>query len=139
MLDRNERQFFTGADPASIVNAIGASLSQAGIYLQPSGFNAWAGRAQNASYGFVPKVMVSAQPIPNGFFLDIRVTPDFDTNGIVIFVVAWLFFFPVAIILAVLGYQDWQNRQQQLFAAIWGPVANRIAPPPAPVWGPNPQ
>ena len=138
MLDRNERQFFSG-DPQSVVSAIGGSLSSGGIYLTPSGFNSWAGRAPTANYGLVSKVLVTATPIQNGFFLDVRVAPDFESNGIILFVVAWFVFFPVAVILAVLAYQDWQNRQQQLFAAIWGPVANRIvAPAGPPAWGAHP-
>jgi len=134
MLDKNERQFFSGQDPNSIVNVIGGSLQGGGIFLQPSAPNGWAGRAQTASYGLFAKVLVTATPMQNGFFLDVRVAPDFDNNGIIIFVLAWFFFFPAAIILGVLAYQDWQNRQQQLFSAIWGPVANRIAAPPAQQW-----
>src|SRR5688572_7756542 len=106
MLDRNERQYFSGQDIQSIVNAIGGSLSQLGIILQPTGMNTWAGRAPGPSWGMFAKVLVSAVPVQDGFYLDVRVAPDFDSGGIVIFVVAWFFFFPAAIILGVLGYQD---------------------------------
>jgi hypothetical protein len=138
MFDRNERQFFSGQDIASVVSAIGAGLSPTGIVLQQTAPNGWTGRAPGASYGLIPKVLVSAMPIQNGFYLDVRVAPDFDSGGLVLFILSWFFFFPLAIILGVLAYQDWQQRQAHLFASVWGPVANRIVAPPAPQFGAGP-
>lgn len=134
MLDKNEQKFITGTDTASVVQSLGGTLYQWGVPLQQTGPTQWAGRGTQASYGMVPKVSVTLTQAQGGFFCDIRVAADFETNGIVILIVAWLFFFPVAIILAYMGYQDWQGRQNQLFYALWTPLANRLAQPPAPAW-----
>ncbi len=137
MLDKNERQFFTGEDTQSVIQSLQGTLYQHGIGVTQTGPAQWGGRGQTAAYGMVPKVSISLMPAQGGFFVDVRVSADFETNGLVIFIVAWLFFFPVAIILGFLGYQDWQNRQMQLSQALWAPLAHRIAQPPAPAWGPQ--
>jgi hypothetical protein len=135
MLDRNERQFFSGDDVTTVLGSIQNTLWASGVQLAPSGPNAYSGRGQVASFGMMPKVGVSVMPIQGGFFVDVRVSPDFESGALVILVVSWFFFFPIAIILAVLGYQDWQGRQNQLFAALWSPVASRMAQAPTPQWG----
>jgi hypothetical protein len=138
VLDKTERQFFAGEDSQSVIAAVQGALYQGGLPLSPTGPNTFAGRGSMASYGMVPKATVSLLPAQGGFFLDVRVAPDFETNSVVILVVAWLFFFPAALILMLMGYQDWQNRQALLFQSIWAPVAHRIAAPPAPTFGAGP-
>ena len=119
----------------SVVQAIQGALYQSGIGMQQTGPNTWSGKGQQASYGMTPKVTLTTMPTQNGFSVDARVAADFETNGIIILVVAWLFFFPVAIILGILGYQDWQTRQNQLLAAIWAPVQHRMLAPAQPQYG----
>jgi hypothetical protein len=98
--------------------------------LQQFGPATWSGRGQQAVYGIVPKVAITAQPVQGGFFLDVRMSPDFESNGLILFVVAWVLFFPIALILGVLAYQDWETRQRQLFYAVWSPLAGKMGPPP---------
>jgi hypothetical protein len=134
MLDRNDRQYFTGQDVQSVLSSLQSTLHASGIQLMPTGPSSWSGRGTLAVWSMVPKIQVSVMPVQGGFFLDLRISPDFEGNGIVLFVVSWFFFFPVAIVLAVLAYQDWQNRQTALFNALWAPLASRMAPPPGPQW-----
>jgi hypothetical protein len=138
MLDKSDRQFVPGQDVASVINVLQGSLYAAGIVLAQTGPNQWVGRGQTATYSIVPKVMVSTMAAQGGFFLDVRIAADFEGNGLVIFIVAWLFFFPVAIVLAILAYQDWENRQKYLTGVIWSPLASRLGPPPAAPWGTPP-
>jgi hypothetical protein len=136
MLDKNERQFFSQEHAESVIQTLSGTLLSAGIPLTQTGPNQWAGRGQVASHGVLPKVLVSMMPVQNGFFLDVRVVADFESNSIVIMVVLWFVFFPVAVILAIMAYQDWERRQLQLFQAIWMPLSNRIVAPPGPQFGP---
>jgi hypothetical protein len=138
MLDKIDRRYFGGSDLQSIVAAVHAALHQQGIGLQQTGPSGWSGRGQQPSYGVVPRVGLTLTQTPQGAIADLRVSPDLEGSGIVLFVVAWLFFFPVAIILLVLGYQEWERRAQALVAAVWAPVAHRMIAPPAPQWGPPP-
>lgn len=138
MLDKNERQFFTGSDTQSVIQSLQGTLYAQGIALTQTGPAQWAGRGQTATYAMVPKVSVSLMQAQGGFFVDVRVSADFETNGLVIFIVAWLFFFPVAIVLAIMGYQEWEKRQQALQQALWAPLAHRIAAPPQAAWGAPP-
>jgi len=136
MLDKSDRYYLAGQDVASAIATLQGALYSAGIPLAQVGPNQWSGRGQVGSYSMVPKVMVTTLPAQDGFFLDSRITPDFEGNGLVLFIVAWLFFFPVAIILAFMAYQDWQTRQTQLSQLMWAPLAPRIAQPPGQPWGP---
>ncbi len=135
MLDRNERNYFTGQDVQGVVMTLQGALAAQGIYLQPYGPSNWSGRGQAASYGIAPKASLTATPVQGGFFVDLRFSPDFESNSLVLFIVAWLVFFPVAVILAVMAYQDWEVRQRQLFYAVWSPVAGLMAPPPMGMYG----
>lgn len=135
MLDKTERQYFPGQDLAGVIGILQGTLYNAGIGLQQTGPNQWSGRGNVASWGMVPKVLVSSMPTQEGFFLDVKTTPDVEGGGVVILIVCWVFFFPLAIILGFLAYQDWQNRQTQLSQLIWPPLGPRIGQPPMQPWG----
>jgi hypothetical protein len=137
MIDQSQRQYFTGQDVQGVITTVQGTLYSAGIQLQQTGPASWTGRGTAASYGMVPKVLIAALPMQGGFFLDVKVTPDFEGSGIVIFIVSWFVFFPLAIVLGVLAYQDWQRRGQQMLQSIWAPLAPRIAQPPGPQFGPS--
>ena len=47
------------------------------------------------------KRQVSMMPVQNGFFLDVRAVADIESNSVILLVVLWLVFFPIAIILAL--------------------------------------
>lgn len=136
MIDKIDRRYFGGVDGAAIVQSISGTLYQNGIVLQQTAPNAWSGRGQHASYGIVPKVGITVMQMQDGISVDLRVSADIEGNGIVLMVVAWFFFFPVAIILAVLGYQDFDRRAQLLIASIWAPLAHKMVSAPVPHWGP---
>lgn len=136
MIDKNEQRFFGGQDVGAVVQQIQGALYQSGVSLQQTGPNTWSGRSSNSSYGMAPKVTLTTMPAQGGFTVDARVAVDFETNAIIVLVLSWVFFFPLAIILAILGYQDWQTRQNQLLAAIWAPVQSRMMAPPVPQYGP---
>jgi len=136
MLDKNERQFFAERDSQVVYQTLTGTLAAMGIGLTQTGPNQWTGRGQHGSYGIVPKVMVSMLGAQGGFFLEVRVIADLESNAIVILIVLWFVFFPVAVILGFMGYQDWERRQVQIFHAVWSPLAGRIAAPPGPQFGP---
>lgn len=136
MLDKNERQFFSQDHAASVIQTLTGTLHAMGIPLTQTGPNQWSGRGQVASHGIVPKVLVTMAPMQNGFFLDVRAIADIESNSVVLLIVLWLVFFPVAIILGFMAYQDWERRQVQFFQAVWTPLANRMAQPPGPQFGP---
>jgi hypothetical protein len=136
MLDKADRRYLRASDPAAIVGGIQGAIYQHGIQLQQTGPNMWVGRGTQASYGMVPRVAVTVTPIQDSVCVDVRISADFETNGIVVLVVAWLFFFPVAIILGVLGYQEWERRAMWTMSAIWTPLMPQMINPPAPTWGP---
>ncbi len=110
-----------------------------GIALQQTGPTTWAGRGTVPSYGLVPRVSVLASPTPQGFSLDVRVTADTEGSGIVVLIVLWFFFFPAALILGYMAWQDFQQRQTTLLQSMWGPVSHLfVAPNFGPVFGAQP-
>jgi hypothetical protein len=132
MIDKNERQYFPGQDVQGVIQTIQGALYHMGIPTQQTGPSQWGGRAAQASYGLAPKVQLAVAPAQGGFFVDARVSADFETNGLIIFVVLWFLFFPAAIVIGVLAYQDFSNRTQHLHQAIWAPVMQRMTPAVAP-------
>lgn len=138
MIDKVDRRYFSGIDMPSILQSLQGTLYQQGIVLQQVAPNSWSGRGQAPSYGIVPKVGITAMPMQDGVSVDLRVSADLEGNGIVILVIAWLFFFPVAIILIVLGYQDFDRRATQIVAAVWAPLSHKMVGAPVPQWGPPP-
>ena len=136
MIDRTDRQFFSGDGVADVVGRLGQGLAPQGLGLMQIGPSNWQARSNQATYGLVPKVALSAMPSANGFYLDVRFTFDIEPAAIVGLVVAYFFCFPAAIIFCVLAYQDITERLRQLHAAFWAPVQHLIVAPnyPAPTW-----
>ena len=136
MLDKADQRHFAGSDVAAVVGSIQGTLYQSGIQLQQTAPNVWTGRGTQSSWAMAPRVTLTVMQMPSGFGIDLRVSADFETNGIVLFVLAWFFFFPIAILLAVLGYQDWERRSVYLIQSVWAPLGSKMIAPPAPQWGP---
>jgi hypothetical protein len=130
VIEKFERQYFSGADSQSVVQSIQHTLYQNGIQVAAIAPNSWAGRAAQVSYGLRLKATVTVLPAPNGFMIDLRIGSDIETNGIILLVVLWLLFFPAAVVIALLAYQDVSGRQTRLAQAVWGPVASRMMAPP---------
>ena len=121
MFDKTDRWYFPG-DVQPVLTSAMSTLAGSGFSLQPYGPSTWSGRAA-ASWGLLPQVTLTLIPAQAGGFLEIRQSAEVDTNGVILIAVFALFFFPIALILGVLAYQDLQNRQTQLLRAIWGPIA----------------
>jgi hypothetical protein len=128
VIEKFERQYLSGADVESALQSIQSTLYQYGIQVAPLGQNVWAGRSNQVSYGLRLKATITVMPAQTGFMVDLRIGSDVETNAIVLLVVLWLFFFPAAIVLAILGYQDVSTRQTQLCQAVWAPLHGRIVP-----------
>ena len=87
----------------------------------------------------VPTISFYAAPSPQGFYVDARLSVDNEGTGIVWFILLWIFFFPAAIVLAVLAYNDANARLQQLQQMLWAPVSHLlIAPNYPPAFGQQP-
>lgn len=130
MIEKFERQYFSGGDTHGVVQSIQHTLYQNGIQVAQTAPNSWSGRAGQVSYGLRLKATLTVHPAPNGFMIDLRIGSDIETNGIILLVVLWLVFFPAALVIALLAYQDVSGRQTRLAQAAWGPVANRMMAPP---------
>jgi hypothetical protein len=136
VIDRTDRQFFSGTGVADVVGQLGQPLAGQGIQLIQIGPTNWQARGNQPSYGLVPKVSLTASPSPGGFYLDVRFSMDLDATAIIVLVIAWLFCFPAAVVLAILGYQDISERLRLLHASFWAPVGHLIVAPqyPTPGW-----
>lgn len=135
MLDKIDRRYFAGSEAGLLASSIQGTLYQYGIHSQQIGPSSWSARGTHGAWSLVPKVGFSIAPVQGGLAVDVRVSPDIETNGIIILVVAWVFFFPVAIVLGLLAYQDWERRSAEIMNAIWAPLASKMIAPQAPAWG----
>ncbi|HNS96244.1 MAG TPA: hypothetical protein PKL73_04775 [Polyangiaceae bacterium] len=129
MFDRTDRQFFAGQDVQGVVTPLQRVLHSQGIPLQQTGATSWSGRGTVPSWGLVPKIHINAHPSQQGFFLDIRVFADVEGNGIIAFILAWFFFFPVAIVLGFVAHNNFVQQRDYLIHSLWSPVGHLIATP----------
>jgi len=129
MIDQSDRRFFAGSDVASVISRLAQGLAAQNLDFTQTGPSNWRGRGTEPAYGVVPVVRLSVTPSPDGFCIDARFTLDIEGLGIAVFVVAWFFCFPVAIVLALLAYQNVSTRQQELRNALWEPVRSQIIAP----------
>ncbi len=138
MIDRTDRQFFAGTKLEEVIGRLGAGLAREGLVLVQTGPGSWQARGKLATYGLVPKLLLLASPSPHGFYLDARLSFDLEPSAVIVLLVAWVFCFPVALLLALLAYQDLSDRLRVLNAALWAPVAELVVPPNYPAPWPMP-
>jgi hypothetical protein len=140
VFERTERQFFRGQDATAVVQTIQQALYASGVMTQQTGPAGWSGRGVSPSYGLVPKVSIFAAPSPDGFSVDVRIMADTEGSGIIVAIVLWFVFFPAALIVGYMAYQDFVQRQAQLFNSVWAPLGHLIVAPnyPAPQFGAPP-
>jgi hypothetical protein len=132
VLDRVDRHFFPGDETREVIESVKETLQRDGIALGPVAPDVWSGRAPGpVSYGLVPRASVALTRVREGFFVDLRVSADLDSTAIIILVVAVILFWPAALVLAFLGYQDFQNRASVVMSSIWAPLSSRIGREPS--------
>lgn len=129
MLDTNARWFFPGQDMQGVIHQIGGALYQLGIPITPSGPMRWQGMGPKGSYGLAPKVWLTVMPDQGGFWIDVRLWGDLDVGFLLMLVFAWMFCFPLAIVLMVLGNQSFTQRSSELMAAMQRPVGHLMSTP----------
>jgi hypothetical protein len=88
----------------------------------------WEGKGPKGSWGVVPTVAVRLFPGQGGTMAEVRVGAEVDTTSLVIFGVLFFFFFPAAVLVGYLAYDDFQKRRTGMIHAIW---QNLGAGPPA--------
>lgn len=129
MFDRTERAFFAGNDVAGIVNRLQRVLQTDDLFVQQTSPVVWAGKSPRTSWWIAPRVTLMVSPTPRGFVVEARVSADIEPGGAIAMVLSWFFCFPGAIIMAVLAYQDFTNRQRALFERMNGEVAHLMIEP----------
>ena len=107
MLDKTDQKFFAGVDVGPVVHAIQGGLYQQGIATQQVGPSQWSGQASQTRWAVAPRASLSTYPAPGGFVVVAEVSAQFETNGLIVFMVLWFLCFPAAVIVAVLAYQEW--------------------------------
>jgi hypothetical protein len=140
VLNRNERQFFAGSDLQAVMGPIQYALAAQGLRLQQVGPEAWATQGPPSSWGVVMKVSLFAMKSPSGFSLELHSGADLEGNGAMLLLVLAVFFFPAALIIGFLAYQEVQQRQAVLHHAVWSPVSHLFVAPnfPPPFAPPGP-
>ncbi|HET9955659.1 MAG TPA: hypothetical protein VFQ61_14190 [Polyangiaceae bacterium] len=139
MFEQTERQFFAGTDVNPVITALCGGLQTQGFRGQQTAANTWQAQSLATSYGTSLRVTMWVVPSPSGFAVEARYSAEFENNALIVFAVLWFVFFPAAIVLAILGYQDVTNRLFTLRGSFWMPVASRIvAPNFGPPLGPGP-
>ena len=129
MLNRTERQFFAGSDLQSVMGPIQYTLPSQGIRLQQVGPECWNGQGPPSSWGVVMKISVFAMKSPTGFSLEFQSWAELEGNGAVLLCVLAIFFFPAALIIGFLAYQEVQQRQAVVHHAVWSPVSHLFVAP----------
>jgi hypothetical protein len=129
VLNRTERQFFGGNDLQSVMGPIQYALQSQGIRLQQVGPQAWNGGGAPSSWGMAMKVSFFAMQSPSGYSLELNSWADLEGNGVILLCVLGVFFFPAALIIGFLAYQEMTQRQAAVHHAVWSPVSHLFVAP----------
>ena len=129
MVTRAERQFFAGSNLHSVVGPMQQALQAQGVLAQQVGSQAWNGSGTPSSWGVVMKVSIVAMPSPSGFSVEFQSWAELESNGLILFCMLGLFFFPAAAIIGFLAYQELVQRQSVVHHAVWAPLSHLFVAP----------
>jgi hypothetical protein len=108
------------ADPKSLEGTLpGVAYNAAGMQLQATMPLVWQGKGQAGSYGFQPSIVVRAAPTQGGTSVEIRLGAEIESSWIAIYIVMVLLFWPIALILGYMGYDEFQKKRTMMFQGIW--------------------
>ncbi len=109
--------------PARLGQATGAALVQVGPTM-------WSGRSMAKSWGITPTVLLNAAAAQGGTGVQITIGAELDTTGWVLFILAAVFFWPAAVLIGFLAYDDFNKRRQYALQVFWSQLGAPAAPSP---------
>jgi hypothetical protein len=107
--------------PARVGHVTGSALAQVGP-------TAWAGRSLARSWNITQTITVQTMPAPGGTGVQITTGAEVDQTGMVLFIVAAVLLWPVAVIVGFLAYDDFNKRRQYALQMIWSQLGAPMAP-----------
>ena len=105
---------------AALPHAVAQATSAA---LVPVGPQAWTGKTMTRTYGIATVVSTRAMAVQGGTTVEVTVGAELDTTSIVILVVLLVLFWPVAVVLGYLGYDDFTKRRAYAMHLAWQHLA----------------
>ena len=105
---------------AAVPHAVGHATSAALVPVAPQ---AWTGKTMTRSYGLATTVSTRVMAVSGGTSVEVTVGAELDTSSIVILVVLLVLFWPVALVLGYLGYDDFTKRRAYAMHMVWQNLA----------------
>jgi hypothetical protein len=130
MLEQSDYRVLPGAGEA-FAQSIPARVGHAtGVALVPYAQGAWSGRSVGKSWNTSLLVSVQMMPAPGGMGVQITTGAEVDQNGWIILIVLLVFFWPAALLVGYLGYDDFNKRRQVIHQQIWAQLGAPAMPGP---------
>jgi hypothetical protein len=130
MFEQSDYRVLPGAGDA-FAQAIPERVGQAtGVPLVPYAPGAWSGRSLGKSWNVSLLVSVQTMPGPGGLGVQITTGAEVDQTGWILLCVMLVFFWPAALVVGYLGYDDFNKRRQIVHQQIWGMLGAGAPPSP---------
>jgi len=108
--------------PQAVYESAAVQLAQ----VQPA---YWHGRSVGSVWGMQAEVTIRTMTTPDGTNVHVTVGAQLEQNALIIIVLLGLFFFPGAIILALIAYNDFTSRRTMVLESIFGRISAATGKP----------
>jgi hypothetical protein len=131
VFNRGDRLFFAASDAQAVMTPMLHVLSAYGVVPYQTGPASWTGQSPPSTWGLALKSNVYAVSSPHGLTVEVQTLAHLDFSiGIVLFYILFLFCLPAALVIALLAYNDFTQRQTAVLFSIRQSVAHKLVAPP---------
>jgi hypothetical protein len=108
--------------PQAVYEASATQLAQTQPYF-------WQGRSYGSVWGMHAEVTVRTMTTPDGTSVHVTVGAQVDQNALIALILIFFFFFPVALVLTLLGYNDFTARRVMVIEGIFSRLSAATGKP----------
>jgi hypothetical protein len=109
--------------PQAIYESSSVQLAQMQPYF-------WQGRSQGHVWGMHAELTVRTMTTADGTNVAVTVGAQLEQNALIVFVLSCFFFFPMALVLGLLAYNDFTSRRFVLMESIFARISAATGKPP---------
>ncbi len=138
MFDKREVLVYHNVDPAAVMPRIIDLWTQAGFFVTQMSPLQIYGECAADEMGIKPKFNLVLNPQGETTIFDLTVSGKITDTGILVLVLLGILFWPVALILGLVSYMKFEDREKGLSFYFWGMMNSITDQTGTPPYGPPP-
>jgi hypothetical protein len=111
-----------GLLPQAVYEASSAQVAQMQPYF-------WQGRSYGSVWGMQAEVAVRTMTTPDGTSVHVTVGAQIEQNALIVFILMCFFFFPAALIIGLLAYNDFTSRRFVVMEGVFARISAATGKP----------